>query len=203
MGSTRSDTDRSFAGDRQVAWEGFLHSQARLMHRLGRELDDAGEIPLNTYDILVQLAENGGRLRLRDLVDRVVLSQPGLSRKVARLEGDGLLERLPDPNDGRGVLVRITRSGRAALRSAALVHIAGVEREFTTRISDDEAAVLARVFTRLLAQSDATAGPGAGAGAAAGPGAGAGAAAVPGAGAGSPAGRPSGGRRARAGRRRG
>jgi DNA-binding MarR family transcriptional regulator len=120
------------------------------MQRLGRELDDAGEIPLNTYDILVQLAEGGGRLRLKDLVDRVVLSQPGLSRKVARLEDDGLLERLPDPNDGRGVLVRITKAGRAALRSAARVHIAGVEREFTSQISDEEAATLARVFDRLL-----------------------------------------------------
>ena len=88
-----------------------------MMQKLGRELDEAGKIPLDTYDILVQLAENGGRVRLRDLVNKVVLSQPGLSRKVARLEEEGLLERLPDPNDGRGVLVRMTRSGRAALRT--------------------------------------------------------------------------------------
>ncbi|HEY7815639.1 MAG TPA: MarR family transcriptional regulator, partial [Nakamurella sp.] len=141
MGSATSGGRRSFAGDRKTAWEGFLHSQARLMQRLGRELEEAGKIPLSTYDVLVQLAENGGRLRLRDLVDRVVLSQPGLSRKVARLEQEGLVERLPDPRDGRGVLVKLTRSGRAALRSAAVVHIAGVERVFTDRISEDEAAV--------------------------------------------------------------
>ena len=120
------------------------------MQQLGQELDDAGKIPLSTYDVLVQLTENGGRLRLRDLVDRVVLSQPGLSRKVARLEDEGLVERLPDPHDGRGVLVRITRAGRAALRSAAVVHIAGVEREFTSQLTDDEAAMLAQVFRRLL-----------------------------------------------------
>ena len=107
-----------------------MHAQARLMQRLGQELDDAGKVPLSTYDVLVQLAENGGRLRLRDLVDKVVLSQPGLSRKVARMEDEGLVERLPDPNDGRGVLVRITRAGRAALRTrrrrAHLRHRAGV-----------------------------------------------------------------------------
>ena len=150
MASDRFDSDRSFSGDRKAAWEGFLHSQARMMQRLGRELDQAGMIPLNTYDILVQLAENGGRLRLRDLVDRVVLSQPGLSRKVARLADEGLLERLPDPHDGRGVLVRLTRAGREALRSAAVVHISGVEREFTSQISDEEASTLAKVFARLL-----------------------------------------------------
>jgi len=150
MGSTNSDGYRRFTGDRKIAWEAFLHAQASLMNLLGRELDEAGEIPINTYDILAQLSEAGGRLRLRDLVDKVVLSQPGLSRKVARLEEEGLVERLADPSDGRGVLVRITRQGRSALRSAALVHIAGVEREFASRLSDDEAATLADVFTRLL-----------------------------------------------------
>src|SRR6476469_1947077 len=153
MGSAGSGGERSFSGDRKAAWEGFLQSQARLMQRLGHELDQAGKIPLSTYDVLAQLAEGGGKLRLKDLVDRVVLSQPGLSRKVARLEDEGLVERLPDPRDGRGVLVKLTRSGRAALRSAAVVHIAGVERVFTDRISEEEAAVLARVFARLLEQA--------------------------------------------------
>lgn len=149
MGTTATGGDRSFSGDRKAAWEGLLHGQARLLQRLGHELDDAGQVSLSTYDVLVQLAENGGRLRLRDLVDRLVLSQPGLSRKVARLAEDGLVDRLPDPADGRGVVVKLTRSGRAALRSAAVVHIAGVERLFTDRITDDEARVLAGVFARL------------------------------------------------------
>src|SRR6478736_2757201 len=143
MGSGR------FEGDRKDAWVGMLHVHAQTMQQLGRELDDAGKIPLSTYDILVQLTENGGLLRLRELVDLVLLSQPGLSRKVARLEEEGLVERLPDPNDGRGVLVRMTRAGRAALRSAAIVHIAGIEREFTSKLTDAEAETLARVFSRL------------------------------------------------------
>jgi DNA-binding MarR family transcriptional regulator len=151
LGSATTAGQRSFTGERKAAWELFLQSQARLMQQLGHELDDAGKVALSTYDVLVQLAENGGRLRLRDLVDRVVLSQPGLSRKVARLEQEGLVQRLPDPSDGRGVLVRLTRGGRAALRSAAVVHIAGVERVFTDRISEEEATVLARVFRRVLA----------------------------------------------------
>lgn len=150
MGSADAGGQRSYAGPKKAAWELFLQSQARLMQQLGHELDDTGQVPLSTYDVLVQLAENGGRLRLRDLVDRVVLSQPGLSRKVARLEQEGLVQRQPDPADGRGVLVKLTRRGRAALRRAAVVHIAGVERVFTDRITQDEAVVLARVFQRLL-----------------------------------------------------
>ena len=154
MGSGR------FEGDRKDAWVGMLHVHAQTMSQLGQELDEAGKIPLSTYDILVQLTENGGLLRLRDLVNLVLLSQPGLSRKVARLEEEGLVERLPDPNDGRGVLVRMTRAGRAALRSAAIVHIAGIEREFTSKLSDEEAETLARVFIRL--QNDRAIDPGSG-----------------------------------------
>jgi DNA-binding MarR family transcriptional regulator len=150
MGSGDSEVDRSFSGNRKAAWEGLLHCQARVLKRLDQDLEEAGKVPLNTYDILVQLAEHGGRLRLRDLVERVVLSQPGLSRKVARLEDEGLVERERDPTDGRGILVRLTRAGRAALRTASVVHISGVEREFTSRISDEEAATLSRVFARLL-----------------------------------------------------
>ncbi|HZM68219.1 MAG TPA: MarR family transcriptional regulator [Nakamurella sp.] len=141
---------RRYQGDREAAWTALLHAQARIINRLAGDLDAAGMIPLGTYDVLVQLSENRGRLRLKDLVHRVVLSQPGLSRKVARLEDEGLVERLADPTDGRGVIVHITRAGRSALRRASGLHIPGIEREFTSRITDQEAAVLAVVFGRLL-----------------------------------------------------
>ena len=111
-------------------------------------------MPLGTYDVLVQLSEAGGKLRLRDLVNVVVLSQPGLSRKVERMEQAGLVERRPDPSDGRGVIVALTRSGRATLRSAAAVHMAGIDREFSARITEDEAKVLSTVFERLMTPRD-------------------------------------------------
>ncbi|WP_111766450.1 MarR family winged helix-turn-helix transcriptional regulator [Nakamurella deserti] len=137
--------------DRQMdAWVLFVHAHARLMARLGADLDAAHEVPLGTYDVLVQLSQCGGKLRLKDLLDRVILSQPGLSRRVERLEAAGLVERRPDPNDGRGVVVVLTRAGRYALRSAAVVHMAGIDREFTHDLTDEEAEVLIRVFSRML-----------------------------------------------------
>jgi DNA-binding MarR family transcriptional regulator len=137
-------------GERQLeAWVFMLHAYARIMARLSADLDQAGKVPLGTYDVLVQLSESGGQLRLRDLVRKVLLSQPGLSRKVERMEADGLVVRKPDPTDGRGVIVALTRSGRAALRSAAIVHMAGIDREFGSRLTEEETAMLARVFARL------------------------------------------------------
>ncbi len=135
--------------ERMDAWVGFLHAHAQIIRRLAQDLDTAGQVSFDTYDVLVQLSEAGGALRHRDLLDQLVISQPGLSRKVERLQTAGLVERKPDPNDGRGVIVKLTRSGRAALRSAAKVHMAGIDREFGRRVSDGEAAVLASVFRRL------------------------------------------------------
>ena len=135
--------------DRMDAWVGFLHAHAQIIKKLAEDLDESGQVSFGTYDVLVQLSEAGGSLRHRDLLERLVISQPGLSRKVERLESAGLVERKPDPADGRGVIVKLTRSGRASLRAAAKVHMSGIDREFGQRLSDSEAAVLATVFRRL------------------------------------------------------
>ncbi|WP_188941696.1 MarR family winged helix-turn-helix transcriptional regulator [Nakamurella endophytica] len=137
--------------DRMQAWVRFLHAHAAVVRRLANDLEAANKIPLGTYDVLVQLSEAGGALRHRDLLGRLlVLSQPGLSRRIDRLEEAGLVERRPDPRDGRGVIVRLSRSGRAALRSAAAVHLAGVEDYFGAALTDEEAGVLAAAFGRIL-----------------------------------------------------
>ncbi|MEO5834824.1 MAG: MarR family transcriptional regulator [Nakamurella sp.] len=137
--------------DKQMdAWVLFVHAHAQLFARLGADLDKSDEVSMGTYDVLAQLSLCGGKLRLKDLLNRVVLSQPGLSRRVERLAAAGLVERRPDPNDGRGVIVVLTRAGRYALRSAAVVHMAGIDREFTHQLSDEEADVLIRVFSRVL-----------------------------------------------------
>ncbi len=135
---------------RMDAWVALMHAHARILKRLGADLVAAGKVSLDTYDVLVQLSEAGGSLRHRDLLDRLVISQPGLSRKVERLEAANLVERRPDPHDGRGVIVKLTRTGRAALRAAARVHMAGISREFAERVTDEEAVVLGRVLHRLM-----------------------------------------------------
>ena len=103
--------------EKMAAWVAFMRSHARIMERMAADLERSGQISLTTYDILVQLSEAGGSLRLKDLLARLVLvSQPGLSRRVERLEGLGLVERRPDPDDGRGVVV----NGRGLVQNPAL-----------------------------------------------------------------------------------
>jgi DNA-binding MarR family transcriptional regulator len=59
------------------------------------------------------LLAGAGALRLRDVALGLHASQPSASRLVRPLERTGLVERVPAPDDGRGILVRLTGDGLA------------------------------------------------------------------------------------------
>lgn len=69
------------------------------------------KLSFTTLSVLDTLAVSGPK-RLTELVKTEQISQPGLTQLVTRLERDGLVERRPDPTDGRAVLVHITDRGR-------------------------------------------------------------------------------------------
>ena len=139
------------------AWRGFLTAHARITASLGAELEEAGEIPLTWYDVLVQLGEGGGRLRMQDLAHSVLLSKSGLTRLVDRMEAEGLVRREQCPSDKRGMLAVITPAGTAALRRAAPVHLAGIERHFSRHLSEEEARAMRAAFDEMVAALEAAA----------------------------------------------
>jgi DNA-binding MarR family transcriptional regulator len=68
-------------------------------------------LSFTTLSVLDTLTSRGPT-RLTKLARTEQISQPGLTQLVTRLEQDGLVERRPDPTDGRAVLVHITDAGR-------------------------------------------------------------------------------------------
>ncbi len=69
------------------AWRTFLRAHATVTRRLEAELVAEHELPLASYDVLVQLSESPDqRLRMTELADRVLLSRSGLTRLADRLE---------------------------------------------------------------------------------------------------------------------
>jgi DNA-binding MarR family transcriptional regulator len=74
---------------------------------------------VSEFEVLERLAEGGPELRrMHDLGDAVHLSQSALSRVVARLEKDGLVERGMCKDDRRGIYVCLTGDGRERYESA-------------------------------------------------------------------------------------
>ncbi|WP_034272133.1 MarR family winged helix-turn-helix transcriptional regulator [Actinospica robiniae] len=70
------------------------------------------KLSFTTLSVLHTLAERGA-LRLGELTATEQVSQPAITQMVTKLEAEGLVERHPDPRDGRAVLVRLTPAGRA------------------------------------------------------------------------------------------
>ncbi|MEU3663483.1 MarR family transcriptional regulator [Streptomyces sp. NPDC032940] len=96
-------------------WREILSVHARTMCEIDRVLHPygLGASDFEVLDILVTEApDEGSQCRVQNLVGRVHLSQSALSRLIARLEKDGLVERSMCAEDRRGVWVALTRRGR-------------------------------------------------------------------------------------------
>jgi len=60
--------------------------------------------------------ERQGPLAPSELAERERIKRPTATRILARLAEAGLVERIPDPTDGRSAIVSVTPDGRALLR---------------------------------------------------------------------------------------
>jgi DNA-binding MarR family transcriptional regulator len=135
-------------------WRAFLRAHAGITRELERELTTQAGLPLAWYDVLLQLAEAPGRrLRMAELADRVLLSRSGLTRLVDRLQAEGLVCREPSPDDARGTFTVLTEAGFTALRRAAPVHLAGINRHWLAHFDDDELRQLRELLRRLEDES--------------------------------------------------
>jgi len=143
MPSARPDPDRL------AVWRAFLTTHARLTNELASELQTERELPLTWYEVLLALSEAGGRLRMAELADHLVLNRSSLTRLCDRLVEAGYVAREPVASDARGAYATITREGREVFRRAAPTHLRGVHRHFTRYLTDTDVAALARIFAKL------------------------------------------------------
>jgi DNA-binding MarR family transcriptional regulator len=132
------------------AWRSFLRAHAQITRKLEADLVAEHDLPLPSYDVLLQLAETPGRrLRMTELADRVLLSRSGLTRLVDRLEREGLVERTACPNDARGTNAVLTDAGLERLRTAAPTHLQGVSEHVTSRLTAVEVDQLKALMLKL------------------------------------------------------
>jgi DNA-binding MarR family transcriptional regulator len=133
-----------------AAWHSMLRAHATLLRRLDTDLQQATGLALADFDVLAQLAEAHGELRMTELADRALISRSGMSRRVARLADDGLLRRDRAGSDGRGVVVALTEAGIARLAATAPVHARGIATLFVAQLDDQELALLERALNKVI-----------------------------------------------------
>ena len=131
------------------AWRSLLQAHATLMRQLDTDLETKTGLALADFDVLGQLALAGGELRMTDLAARALISRSGMTRRVARLVGEGLVRRADTDADARGVVVVLTDAGVARLTEAAPVHLRGISDLFVARLNQKELAALKRVMEKV------------------------------------------------------
>ena len=130
-------------------WESLFRAQVAVMRRL-QSGPAFKSLAVNEYDVLFTLSRcPSGWLRLNELNDNVLLSQSSLSRLVERLEKRGLLERMPAPQDGRGVLLRLTDAGRELQKQIGREHVRDISALITPALTASEQRELLRLTEKL------------------------------------------------------
>ncbi|HEX4364012.1 MAG TPA: MarR family transcriptional regulator [Solirubrobacteraceae bacterium] len=100
-------------GDLVEQWRGLMARHAAVSCALGQELGERHGIGVHEFEVLENLvAAEDGKRRIQELSEAVSLSQSALSRLVARLEREGLVERCMCELDRRGIYASLTEAGR-------------------------------------------------------------------------------------------
>ncbi|MFV9507507.1 MAG: MarR family winged helix-turn-helix transcriptional regulator [Oscillochloridaceae bacterium umkhey_bin13] len=110
------------------------HAQHRLIHDIYVLLDDGDRRVLDTlgltpmeFAVLKRLHTDQGR-RLTDIGAELLCVKSTITRLVDRLERDGLVQRLPDPDDRRAQRLVLTAYGVSTRHKAEALHDEAVER---------------------------------------------------------------------------
>jgi len=130
--------------------------------RLARHLDRARSAAFARhglvtweFDVLAALRRSGEPYQLSagQLVGQTMVTSGTMTNRIDRLAARGLVRRLPDPADGRGVMVRLEDGGRR-LADAALADLLGVESGLLAALAPGENKELSRLLRDLLTTFD-------------------------------------------------
>ena len=109
------------------------------------------DLTRDEWRVLAWLAEDRG-VTATELGARSALDKMQVSRALARMERDGLVERTPDPDDRRNLLVRLKAPGRALYKK--VVPMAQAREAFLLDALDaDERKIFDRALTKLQARA--------------------------------------------------
>jgi DNA-binding MarR family transcriptional regulator len=126
--------------------------------RAGHLLDAAVEAKLEphglsrwSWDVLAALRRSGAPYRLTptSLYRSLMRTSGAISNRLNRLEGQGLVRRVPDPADGRGVLVELTPAGKRLVDKVMTEHLDN-ERRLVAGLNRADQRELTALLRKLL-----------------------------------------------------
>ena len=131
------------------AWEALFRAQVSVMRYLNADFP-TGELSLNEYDVLFNLSRQPHRqLRLKELNEHLLITQPSVSRLVDRLAARDYVTKSHDPDDARGIIVQLSDEGFELFRKVARSHIESITARVGGSLTTEELTTLAALCDKL------------------------------------------------------
>jgi len=130
--------------------------------RLARHLERARKTAFATaelesweFDVLAALRRSGPPFELspKNIGQQTLVSSGTMTNRIDRLARRALVERRGDPNDGRGVLVRLTSDGEARV-DAAIEELLRAEAELLEGLGRADQERVAKLLRKLSGAFD-------------------------------------------------
>jgi DNA-binding MarR family transcriptional regulator len=148
-GSGPVSGSQTFAIDESLGY--LVNRTARLMaHELAERMRPAG-VAIGQWAVLLFLWARDG-MSQAEISRLVAIEPPTLVRTIDRMVRDGLVTRVPDPDDGRLSRIHLTDRGRS-LRDQLVPLAEAVNDDILHRLTPNEGRTLRRLLTKLLAQT--------------------------------------------------
>lgn len=149
-GWQRERPDLDLAAMASIGRLARLH--AHVLRSVESVLEQHG-LQVGEFDVLAALRRAGPPYLLKPsaLARMLMLSPAGVTSRLDRLEGLGLIERRPDPEDRRSLSVLLTAKGLGLVDAAVSDHVAN-EARLVSSLSAKERRMLDTLLRKLLAQ---------------------------------------------------
>lgn len=135
-------------------WLRMLSCTVRIENEIRSRLRAGFGITLPRFDLMAQLERHPEGLRMGELSRRMMVTGGNVTGITDQLEREGLVARVPDPQDKRAFAVRLTAAGREAFAAMAKVHEGWIE-ELLGHVPPEDKEELIRVLSGMKAGLDA------------------------------------------------
>lgn len=108
-------------------WLRMLACTVRIENEIRTRLRASFGITLPRFDLMAQLERHPDGLRMGELSRRMMVTGGNITGITDQLEREGLVARVPDPQDKRAFAVKLTPAGKEAFAAMAKVHEGWVE----------------------------------------------------------------------------
>ena len=139
---------------------GILGRVQRISARLIRATEDLlqpVQIGWEAFSLIVSLRRAGKPYAMRptDIYRQSLITSGAVTNRIDRVSKLGLVRRVPDPNDRRGILVELTPAGKALADRVIDMQFAMLEERLSV-LSRSERAQLSTLLAKLLFSLEAT-----------------------------------------------